>query len=139
MLDGRIDFQGTVSDLRAQGILDDIVTHGAGTESIKSALVTTEVLKVENDMKKTKDTQEPHKLVEDEHRELGGVKWSIYKSYLKSSYASSVSINSSSLINCRSYWIWGFLTFLVVINQVLSVGEKLWIKVAEFLSKTRYL
>lgn len=29
----------------------------------------------------------------------------------------------------RSYWIWGFLAFLVVVNQLLGITEKLWIKV----------
>ncbi|KAF8222623.1 hypothetical protein L208DRAFT_1413119 [Tricholoma matsutake] len=113
MLDGQIDFQGMVSDLRAQGILDDIVIRGAGTESFKAEPVTTETHKEEDATKKATDAQEPRKLVEDERRELGSVKWLIYKSYIKSS----------------SYWIWGFLTVLVVVNQVLSVSEKLWIKV----------
>lgn len=57
-------------------------------------------------------TKKPRKLVKDEHRETGGVKWSIYKSYLKAS----------------SYWTWVILSVLIVVIQLLGVGEKLWIK-----------
>jgi hypothetical protein len=90
MLDGRIDHQGTVSDLRAQGVLDDI-TGVTGAEVSKAELVTPATPKAEEEnTKKAKEAQKPRKLVKDEHRELGGVKWSIYESYLKSSYANSL-------------------------------------------------
>ncbi|TFK62437.1 hypothetical protein BDN72DRAFT_741737, partial [Pluteus cervinus] len=56
--------------------------------------------------------KKPRKLIKDEHRETGGVKWSIYKSYLKAS----------------SYWIWGFLGSMIVAKQFLGITEKLWIK-----------
>ena len=32
-----------------------------------------------------------------------------------------------------SYWIWGFLFFVVVLTQALSLGEKIWIMVRLFL------
>ena len=81
MRDGRIDHQGTVADLRAQGVLDDIA-HGAEAEPNAETMLTSP--KVEGEDRNKAHT--PRKLVEDEHREIGGVKWSIYKSYLKSSY-----------------------------------------------------
>ncbi|KAJ7811463.1 hypothetical protein B0H14DRAFT_3880074 [Mycena olivaceomarginata] len=56
--------------------------------------------------------KKPRKLVKDEHRANGGVKWAIYRSYLQAS----------------SYGIWAFLLFAVLLGQLLSVGEKLWIK-----------
>lgn len=34
------------------------------------------------------------------------------------------------MMPCRSYWTWAFLTFLIVVNQGLGVGEKFWIKVS---------
>ncbi|KAJ7693236.1 P-loop containing nucleoside triphosphate hydrolase protein [Mycena rosella] len=98
MLDGRIDTQGTVKELRAQGVLDDIA-HDAAVEVKKEELAVASETPADE-------------LVEDEHREEGGVKWKIYKSYLKAS----------------SYSIWGFLALLVLLIQLLSVGEKLWIK-----------
>ncbi|KAF8890914.1 multidrug resistance-associated ABC transporter [Infundibulicybe gibba] len=112
MLDGRIDTQGTVKDLRAQGVLDDII-HDATAEAQEAPVVEeTPSPTLEDAQKGTGDTKKPRKLIEDEHRETGGVKWSIYKTYLKAS----------------SYWIWALLGFLVLINQFLGVGEKLWIK-----------
>ncbi|KAF9007200.1 hypothetical protein BDQ17DRAFT_1351594 [Cyathus striatus] len=103
MLDGRIDTQGTVADLRAQGVLDDIA-HDAEVDVKKEEEVEKEVVAVE---------EAGTALVKDEHREIGGVKWGIYKSYLRAS----------------SYWIWAFLFFLVVVNQLLGVSEKFWIKI----------
>ncbi|KAH6873975.1 multidrug resistance-associated ABC transporter [Coprinopsis sp. MPI-PUGE-AT-0042] len=127
MLDGRIDAQGTVQDLRARGMLDHIA-HDASTEAHNAevAPVDEEAIKqgaIEggsasptdvNATASTVDTaKKPRKLIKEEHRETGGVKWSIYKSYLKAS----------------SYWIWGFLAFMVVVVQILGAGEKLWITV----------
>ncbi|KAJ7479990.1 hypothetical protein B0H11DRAFT_2173507 [Mycena galericulata] len=114
MLDGRIDTQGTVKELRAQGVLDDIA-HDAAVEVQKEELAVAaeaEVPTEEADAKEAEETKKPRKLVKDEHREQGGVKWKIYKSYLKAS----------------SYSIWVFLVFVVLLQQLLSVGEKLWIK-----------
>ncbi|KAJ7125217.1 multidrug resistance-associated ABC transporter [Mycena epipterygia] len=113
MLDGRIDTQGTVKDLRAQGVLD-YITHDAAVEVKKEELavaVATET--VPGDVEGAEaESKKPRKLVKDERREEGGVKWKIYKSYLKAS----------------SYTIWCFLAVVVVLLQLLSVGEKLWIK-----------
>ncbi|KII83783.1 hypothetical protein PLICRDRAFT_702353 [Plicaturopsis crispa FD-325 SS-3] len=121
MLDGRIDSQGTVEELRAQGILDDI-THEASVEVQEEEQA---VLKKEEptdavealpaeptDAEPTGEAKKPKKLIKDEHRETGGVKWNIYNSYLKAS----------------SYWTWGILAFIVVISQLLGITEKLWIK-----------
>lgn len=87
MLDGRIDTQGTVKELRAQGILEEI-THDAAVEVHKEALIVAaeepSAEEVAVDGSKL-DTKKPRKLIKDEHREVGGVKWSIYKSYLKAS------------------------------------------------------
>ncbi|KAF7362379.1 hypothetical protein MVEN_00584800 [Mycena venus] len=116
MLDGRIDTQGTVKELREQGVLEDIA-HDAAVEVKKEELaVAKEVASGDPeagvDPKDAEDAKKPRKLVKDEHREIGGVKWTIYKSYLKAA----------------SYSIWCFLAFVVVLQQLLSVGEKLWIK-----------
>lgn len=88
MLDGRIDTQGSVKDLRAQGILEDI-TQDAAVEVKKEELKEAEVVAgdpgVIDDAQKSpiEEAKKPRKLIKDEHRETGGVKWSIYKSYLK--------------------------------------------------------
>jgi hypothetical protein len=89
MLDGRIDTQGTVADLRDQGVLGDIEQEAgmeakqkepvAALESIAEAEDPEDALKVAPEDKK------PRKFIKDEHRETGGVKWSIYNTYLKAS------------------------------------------------------
>jgi ABC-type sulfate/molybdate transport systems ATPase subunit len=95
MLDGQIDVQGTVKDLRAQGVLEAIqqdTAVDAHQEEIRAAEEST--VEGEMDTSTTKAatdettlTKKARKLVKEEHRETGGVKWSIYKSYLKASYA----------------------------------------------------
>ena len=86
MLDGRIDTQGTVKELQAQGVLKEI-EHDAAVETHKEELVVAETaaVGVEESPGTTKASKKPRKLVKDEHREIGGVKWSIYNGYLKAS------------------------------------------------------
>ncbi|KAF8836435.1 P-loop containing nucleoside triphosphate hydrolase protein [Paxillus ammoniavirescens] len=120
MLDGRIDTQGTVKDLRAQGTLDYITQDAeadvkqeepvAASEAPVEAVLEPEVEKSAN---KTADpTKKPRKMIKDEHRESGGVKWSVYNSYLEAS----------------SYWTWFILGLLIVCSQGLGVTEKLWVR-----------
>ncbi|KIK63814.1 hypothetical protein GYMLUDRAFT_40900 [Collybiopsis luxurians FD-317 M1] len=117
MLDGRIDTQGTVADLRASGLLEGIA-HEAEAEAQKEEedTVPEEDAEAGEGMKdpavKTTN-KKPRKLVEDEKREQGGVKWRIYQKYLRAS----------------SYWVWSLLFFFVILNQLLGVGEKWWIKI----------
>lgn len=86
MLDGRIDSQGTIKDLQAQGVLEDI-KQDAAVEVQKEEIVLAEDIPIPeiDEDKAVKDVKKPRKLIKDEHREVGGVKWSIYQSYLKAS------------------------------------------------------
>jgi hypothetical protein len=95
MLDGRIDAQGTVKELQAQGFLKGI-EHDAAVETHKKELAVAETasIAVEESPDTTEVSKKPRKLVKDEHREIGAVKWSIYNSYLR---ASSVSFPTVSL------------------------------------------
>ncbi|CAA7263971.1 unnamed protein product [Cyclocybe aegerita] len=114
MLDGRIDTQGTVKDLREQGVLEGI-EQDAAVDAHKEDLIVAEASAIEelaDASPKSSESKKPRKLVKDEHRETGGVKWSIYKTYLKAS----------------SYWTWAFLGFIVLLVQLLGISEKLWIK-----------
>ena len=89
MLDGRIDTQGTIKDLRARGVLEEIKQDAAVDAAQKEEITIIEpegaTLPEEEVDDKDKDKKKPKKLVKDEHRETGGVKWTIYKSYLKAS------------------------------------------------------
>jgi hypothetical protein len=94
MLDGRIDTHGTTKELRAQGILEHIA-RDAEVEVQKEEVAVAKSVDPEEaavsgeDDGVQKDTaveaKKPRKLIKDEHREVGGVKWKIYKSYLKAS------------------------------------------------------
>ena len=89
MLDGRIDAQGTPKDLRAQGVLEEIThdetVHAAQQEEVVQAKESDEpeAEALKGDVATAKDEKSPRKLVKDEHREEGSVKWSIYNTYLK--------------------------------------------------------
>jgi hypothetical protein len=90
MLDGRIDAQGTVKDLRAEGILDNIAQDSAAEVKAEEPVTATEApieaLEDGADADKPVEAKKkPRKLIKDEHRETGGVKWSIYNAYLKAS------------------------------------------------------
>lgn len=81
MLDGRIDTQGTIKDLRAQGVLDDIEHDSAiavkeeevvaSEESVDAA---EEEASPDGASKSVVDKKKARQLVKDEHRETGEVK-----------------------------------------------------------------
>ncbi|KAI5115939.1 hypothetical protein M0805_009349, partial [Coniferiporia weirii] len=132
MLDGRIDLQGTVKNLRERGVLESITFESTLEEheeklkeEDKEALVDDnaeialggadagiEGQSVEDDTP-VKYKGKPRKFIKDEVREAGSVKWSIYKTYLRAS----------------SYWTWAILILLVAFIQLLGFAEKYWIKV----------
>ena len=103
MLDGRIDTQGTLTELRAQGALDDIANseevkvhedeQEAAAETPNAEEIAAEVVEGAHPAKEAK---KPRKLVKDEERQEGGVKWNIYNTYLKASYVRFV----TALISC---------------------------------------
>ena len=94
MLDGRIDVHGTVKDLRAQGVLDDIAREGVLLVSEKEeeameergdAVDESDAATGANPEVEAVEKKKPRKFVKDEEREAGSVKWAIYKTYLKAS------------------------------------------------------
>jgi hypothetical protein len=93
MLDGRIDTQGPVAELRARGVLDgiahseEVATH-EGEQVAAAATPSAEEIAaiVVDGPTPVKETKKPRKLIKDEERQEGGVKWNIYNTYLKASY-----------------------------------------------------
>jgi hypothetical protein len=92
MLDGRIDTQGTLADLRAQGVLDEIaqaeeVKSHENEQRVSAGSPSAEEIAAESveDPNPTRETKRPRKLIKDEERPEGGVKWNIYNTYLKAS------------------------------------------------------
>ncbi|KAH0826125.1 hypothetical protein J3R83DRAFT_5915 [Lanmaoa asiatica] len=115
MLDGRIDTQGTVKNLRAQGVLEYIAQDSEADVKREEPVAVGEAPVESIVAEPAKDgSKKPRKLVKDEHRESGGVKWSVYNAYLKAS----------------SYWTWFILSVLIICSQGLGVIEKLWVRVS---------
>lgn len=89
MLDGRIDTQGTIKELRNKGILDDIEQEAAIEVKLEEPVSASEAIADGDDpeaaVKIAEEAKKPRKFIKDEHREIGGVKWSIYNTYLKAS------------------------------------------------------
>lgn len=107
LFDGRVDIQGSPEDLRAQGALAKVAHEYFEDEKKHTTPVVpdSEEIAADGDLgSKPVTAKVARKLVKDEHREAGSVKWSIYKTYLKAS----------------SYWWWAFGIFLVVLRQVGS-------------------
>jgi hypothetical protein len=70
MENGRIETQGTVKDLRAQGDLkDDEAQHTTQEEAEEKPE------EIDLAAQATDGDKKPRKLIEDEHREVGGVKF----------------------------------------------------------------
>ncbi|KAG6809740.1 hypothetical protein H0H92_014907 [Tricholoma furcatifolium] len=111
MLDGRIDVQGTVKDLYERGVLEHLGWDEAVT--VKEREVKKYDGKEEEDREDRVISKKPRKLVQDERRAVGRVKWAIYTTYLQAS----------------SYWIWVFLIFLIVLAQTVGLSEKIWIMI----------
>ena len=115
MLDGRIDMQGTIQDLRAQGALAIIEmdakagssrrqeTKSSGSNGLNAREVTRPI---------SEQAKRPRQLVKDEGRQTGSVKWSMYKTYMKAS----------------SYYTWAAVLVGAILYQFLGLGEKIWIK-----------
>lgn len=87
MADGRIDVQGEVTALCASGALEDIA-QGEAHAALEDAHDVAEKtpLNSEESVETAQKGKKPRKLVEEEHRAAGRVKWPIYKIYLTASW-----------------------------------------------------
>jgi hypothetical protein len=90
MLDGRIDMQGTVKELREQNLLYSVVHETQEAESSTSIVASAEeaaatALPAEGGVTSgaKAEPKKAKKLVKEEARATGNVKWPIYKTYLE--------------------------------------------------------
>lgn len=105
MVDGRVDVQGSVKDLRERGVLETVKLEGSVEEQkeVEKEKKDEEEREAEEgisagaaDADAAGDGAEggaispakkkPRKLVKDEEREEGAVKWRIYKTYLEATW-----------------------------------------------------
>jgi hypothetical protein len=135
LLDGRIDTQGTVAELQSRGLLDSIVLEAQTVE--EPEVVTAEELAIVANTSETSNalleegtinkSKKPKKLVEDEARASGSVKWKVYKAYLQ---ATSVRLNAMAQnlltepLAFSGYLTWFLLIFILGLSQLGGVTEK---------------
>lgn len=118
MLDGRIDTQGTPEELQSRGLLD-VLVHEAQAE--EPTVVSAEELAAvvagdanpDENAGATAKPRKPKKMIEDEARATGRVKFSVYKSYLKAS----------------GYITWVIMLIILGLGQLGGVIEKLWMQI----------
>jgi len=97
MLEGRIDTHGTVKELNSRGVLEEIAHDEQAQAEDEPKVISAEDLVDAAEEQKGTDrgaaaadqgvdkAKTPKKLVKEEARATGSVKWPIYKVYLKAS------------------------------------------------------
>jgi hypothetical protein len=94
MLDGRVDIQGTVEVLKAKQLVEALVDKAHAEterEGSKDGEITDSDANgygqplADPPTPAADRNKRPRKLVKDEHREVGSVKWATYDSYLRAS------------------------------------------------------
>ncbi|WVW80972.1 hypothetical protein I302_102963 [Kwoniella bestiolae CBS 10118] len=118
ILDGRIDAQGTPDELRAAGELDGLVALEEAEVTKSEAIVAKEEVEDEVETvdaaeKKVKKKGPGKKLIQDEERAIGNVKWETYKLY----------------IVAATYVTWAWTLLILLLNQGLTIAERWWLKV----------
>ncbi|WWC92185.1 uncharacterized protein L201_007139 [Kwoniella dendrophila CBS 6074] len=127
ILDGRVDAQGTPDELRAAKELEGLVALEEAEVTKAEAIIAKEEVEdevevVETTEKKVKKKGPGKKLVQDEERAIGNVKWETYKLY----------IVAATYVT----WVWTLLVLLL--NQGLSIAERWWLKVWGEAYTTKY-
>ena len=92
MLDGRVELQGTVEDLKAKRLVETLVQRAHVETEMEGSKEITDSDPNGHDQPLTDPSipvaaskKRPRKLVKDEHREVGSVKWATYDNYLRAS------------------------------------------------------
>ncbi len=109
LLEGRIALQGRVEDLRSDGKLDAIKQDAMlRTEDASPVPQTIKEFQTAAGLSfpdATDNTKTGRKLVKDEERATGNVKWSVYKTYLVAS----------------GYWVWPCVAVAIVLYQLKCI------------------
>ncbi|ORX41111.1 hypothetical protein BD324DRAFT_613230 [Kockovaella imperatae] len=122
ILDGRIDAQGTPDEIRAAGNLDGLIKIEEAEIVKKEGIVVNEEVADEvqvvdgeksvQEVKKKRKEGPGKKLIKDEERAVGNVKWETYKLYIISA----------------TYITWVVSFVVLIMGQFTSVGERFWLK-----------
>ncbi|TYJ55637.1 hypothetical protein B9479_003669 [Cryptococcus floricola] len=126
ILDGRVDSQGSPKELRESGDLQGLVaisdaelhaeeSKGKGKAKAvdEQEIVEGEDAEQKQEVKKEKRKGPGKKLVQDEERAIGNVKWETYKLY----------------IVAATYTTWAWTIVVLLLGQIFTVLERYWLKV----------
>lgn len=84
MSEGRIEHQGTVADLKQRGLLD-FIAHDPSIHPETEEKTEKVVDAADPPQTDTGPAKQARKLVEEEERSEGKVKWSVYKTFMEAS------------------------------------------------------
>ncbi|CDZ98657.1 multidrug resistance-associated abc transporter [Phaffia rhodozyma] len=121
IVDGRIEAQGTIDELRAAGHLaaiiatekTEVLDEAAVVSDAETAEKPTDAAEVDETTNKTAEPKkDARKMVKDEEREVGNVQWKTYKVYFEAS----------------SYKIWAVNIALLLVAANAAIIERWWIK-----------
>ncbi|CED85003.1 Multidrug resistance-associated protein/mitoxantrone resistance protein, ABC superfamily [Phaffia rhodozyma] len=121
LVEGRVEAQGTIAELRAAGHLAEIVATEQKEVPDESSVMpkdgsTAEEIAAVEGEDTADELAEPknkaRKMVEDEEREVGNIGWSTYSTYFRA----------------RSWWLWAINVVLLFLSANTDLVERWWIK-----------
>lgn len=103
MSSGRVEMQGPVDELDKSAVVSELLDDVEEEETVEEVLATTEdkVPASENEAVVPAAVSAGGKLVEEELRATGRVKWTVYKTYLAAA----------------GWWVWAVIVFFVVAGR----------------------
>ncbi|KAF8587167.1 multidrug resistance-associated ABC transporter [Ramaria rubella] len=112
LVEGRIQHQGTVEELRIQGHLD-YISHDIYADDAVEQRKEKAQGQVGSAVDANGTSKQARKLVEEEVRAEGRVRWNVYKTYLKSA----------------SYWTWFFVLLGITGAELCIIATRVWMSI----------
>ncbi|KAF7889491.1 uncharacterized protein EAF02_001906 [Botrytis sinoallii] len=108
---GGLEHAGSIDELRKTGNFDDIIK---AEQDVEAAVEEVDASEANVDKPSDKPATKPKKLIEDEKRETGSVKASVYTKYLMAT---------------GGIPFWGLVLIFYLVAEALVIGRSWWIKI----------
>ncbi|CAG8612654.1 13568_t:CDS:10, partial [Racocetra persica] len=108
MKDGRISAEGSVKEILATGLLDDVTFEGEELKTSVEDVIDAKSQKINKNIR-----EGDGRLISEETRAVGVVEWKYYKLYLVAS---------------GGFWYWLSVFLLFVVTQIIYVGQDWWVQ-----------
>ncbi|KAF7952508.1 uncharacterized protein EAE97_002005 [Botrytis byssoidea] len=108
---GGLEHAGSIDELRKTGNFDDIIKS---EQEVEAAVEEVDASEANVDKPSDKPATKPKKLIEDEKRETGSVKASVYTKYLMAT---------------GGVPFWGLVLIFYLVAEALVIGRSWWIKI----------